>query len=170
MTIQELGSLGEFVAAVATVATLAYLALQIRQSTQTARAEATQAAIEGSASWNAMLAADAELNEPFWRGMAAPESLGATDARRFLNTLNVFLRRESLCYYLKSTGNMPDVLWQARVRSLSGVLNQPGTHFFMQVVGDTLPDDFRAFLSELLSRDSTMTDAARQMLQSRDEL
>jgi len=33
MTIQDLGSLGEFVAAVATVATLVYLAAQIRQNT-----------------------------------------------------------------------------------------------------------------------------------------
>jgi hypothetical protein len=32
VTIQDLGSLGEFVAAIATVATLLYLAIQIRQS------------------------------------------------------------------------------------------------------------------------------------------
>jgi hypothetical protein len=90
--------------------------------------------------------------------------------RRFFNTLNVFLRRESLCYYLTATGNMPDVLWQARVRSLSGVLNQPGARLFVEVAGDTLPDDFRAFLSEIFSRDSTMTDAARKMLASWDEV
>jgi hypothetical protein len=34
MTLQDLGSIGEFVAAVATVATLAYLALQIRYNTK----------------------------------------------------------------------------------------------------------------------------------------
>ena len=33
MTIQDLGSIGELVAAIATIATLAYLALQIRQNT-----------------------------------------------------------------------------------------------------------------------------------------
>ncbi len=37
MTIQDLGSLGELIAAVATVATLVYLALQIRQNTHTLR-------------------------------------------------------------------------------------------------------------------------------------
>ncbi len=37
MTIQDLGSIGELIAAIATVATLAYLAAQIRQNTKQAR-------------------------------------------------------------------------------------------------------------------------------------
>jgi hypothetical protein len=35
VTIQDLGSIGEFVAAIATLATLVYLAVQIRQNTRT---------------------------------------------------------------------------------------------------------------------------------------
>jgi hypothetical protein len=42
VTIQDLGSLGEFVAAVATVATLVYLSIQIRASNRLARAEASR--------------------------------------------------------------------------------------------------------------------------------
>ena len=42
MTIQDLGSLGELVAAIATVATLGYLSLQIRISNRLARAEASR--------------------------------------------------------------------------------------------------------------------------------
>ena len=38
MTLQDLGSIGEFVAAIATLATLVYLALQIRQNTREAQA------------------------------------------------------------------------------------------------------------------------------------
>ncbi len=40
MTIQDLGSLGEFVAAIATVSTLVYLAVQLKQSTGLAKATA----------------------------------------------------------------------------------------------------------------------------------
>ncbi len=40
MTIQDLGSIGEFVAAIATIATLAFLAIQIRHSNQAARTSA----------------------------------------------------------------------------------------------------------------------------------
>ena len=42
MTIQDLGSLGEFIAAIATVATLGYLAVQIRQNTKQAHLTATR--------------------------------------------------------------------------------------------------------------------------------
>lgn len=42
VTIQDLGSLGELVAAIATVATLIYLAIQIRASNRLARAEASR--------------------------------------------------------------------------------------------------------------------------------
>jgi hypothetical protein len=37
MTLQDIGSIGELVAAIATVITLVYLAVQIRQGTQVAR-------------------------------------------------------------------------------------------------------------------------------------
>ncbi len=42
LTIQDLGSLGELVAAAATVATLGYLSIQIRTSNRLARAEASR--------------------------------------------------------------------------------------------------------------------------------
>jgi hypothetical protein len=42
LTIQDLGSIGEFIAAIATVATLVYLAVQIRQSTKQARLTANR--------------------------------------------------------------------------------------------------------------------------------
>ena len=42
MTLQDLGNLGEFIAAVATVVTLIYLAIQVRASNRLARAEASR--------------------------------------------------------------------------------------------------------------------------------
>ena len=41
-TFQELGSLGEFIAAIATLITLVYLAFQIRQNTKISRAKLTK--------------------------------------------------------------------------------------------------------------------------------
>jgi len=46
VTIQDLGSIGELVAAVATVATLMYLAVQIRQNTRAVRGSAIQGMTE----------------------------------------------------------------------------------------------------------------------------
>ena len=46
MTIQDLGALGELVAAVAVVITLAYLTIQVRQVNSLARAQARQSMVE----------------------------------------------------------------------------------------------------------------------------
>jgi hypothetical protein len=50
VTIQDLGSLGEFVAAIATIATLVYLALQIRRNTTSVRAASR---LEIASGWRA---------------------------------------------------------------------------------------------------------------------
>ena len=60
MNIQELGSIGEFVAAIATVATLAYLALQIRQNTRALRHSALQTHKESIQQMIALIAASPE--------------------------------------------------------------------------------------------------------------
>jgi hypothetical protein len=70
MTIQDLGSIGEFVAAIATVGTLAYLALQIHQSNTTARAQARQTLIDTWASRNWELARDPRMLHAFAEGLS----------------------------------------------------------------------------------------------------
>lgn len=55
MTIQELGSIGEFVAAIATIATLVYLAIQIRQNTAQQRRDASVSIQQGQNSVVALL-------------------------------------------------------------------------------------------------------------------
>ena len=50
MTVQDLGSLGEFVAAIATVVTLIYLAVQIRRNTTSVRASSR---LEIASGWRA---------------------------------------------------------------------------------------------------------------------
>ena len=42
MTVQDLGSLGELIAAVATVTTLVYLAIQLKQNTRELRSQTFQ--------------------------------------------------------------------------------------------------------------------------------
>jgi hypothetical protein len=58
VTIQDLGSLGELIAAIATVATLIYLAIQIRASNRLARAEASRTPNSDLNSLNAAFGTD----------------------------------------------------------------------------------------------------------------
>ncbi len=62
MTLEDLGSAGEFIAAIATIATLAYLALQIRRNTTSVRAASRLEIASGWRAYNRLvLDSDARL-------------------------------------------------------------------------------------------------------------
>jgi len=101
VTIQELGSIGEFVAAIATLATLAYLAYQIRQSTKVARAELTKDLFLASRS--ALLEiAGSELLAKFAAEMSRPT--GELEAVRRYQFVNSFFRLYELYFNLSQQG------------------------------------------------------------------
>jgi hypothetical protein len=83
VTVQELGSLGELIAAIATVVTLIYLTTQIRQNNK-ALAEATSASVNASyASINSRISSDAQFAELFLRGRRDLHSLDPVECERF---------------------------------------------------------------------------------------
>ena len=61
VTIQELGSLGELIAAIATVATLGYLALQIRLNTKSVRGSTAQTIMEHDVALAGLVARHANI-------------------------------------------------------------------------------------------------------------
>lgn len=99
MTVQDLGSLGEFVAAIATVATLIYLASQIRASNRLARAEASRTPNSDLNSLNAAFGTD-----PIFRAAIREVLTGAS--RDELEQSD----RTLLDYYLISITNIQEQL------------------------------------------------------------
>ena len=83
MTLQDLGSIGELIAAVATVATLAYLALQIRQNTRALGHAEQRATLEDGNSWRANLIQNPEVAELYRRGLLDPNALDPIERLRF---------------------------------------------------------------------------------------
>lgn len=97
MSIQDIGSIGELIAAIATVATLFYLAVQVRHSSQaTERAnEFAQAnsihqinAMFNDLNWR--LAGDGELADIYTRALAG-ESLTPAETTRFTAFVNTYV-------------------------------------------------------------------------------
>jgi len=83
VTIQDLGSIGELIAAVATVATLAYLAVQIRANTRAVQAESRRTEIQTTAAIAQSLVADSEVARMFNAGLADFLGLSPEDRTRF---------------------------------------------------------------------------------------
>lgn len=97
MSLQDLGSLGELIAAVATVATLVYLAIQVRdnsravnRSNEFAQASSIHQITELFNELNWRLASDGELADIYTRALAG-EELSATEATRFQAFVNTYI-------------------------------------------------------------------------------
>lgn len=163
-----IAAIGDLVGAVGVIVTLIYLAVQLRQNTAASQLTAIQNSVENSARFSELLATHDDLARLFWRGLSDPDSLDAAEKRRFVGTLNVFMRREVVAFYLHREGVMPDHLWAARQAALTSTFNQPGLRMYLSVAGDTLPEDFRMFIDEISKHESTMTDSLRSLLTLRD--
>ena len=107
MTIQDLGSIGEFVAALATVATLIYLAVQIRQNTRSLRANAYQDTVRSSNDWAAFFVHHPETSKTFLKGITDPRSLDKAEALEFTHLIEIYLRNYSAAQKLARDGLIP---------------------------------------------------------------
>lgn len=163
MNWEALSALGEIASAIAVIVTLVYLSVQVRQNTKASRVAAVQAASENSSRFSELIAADPVLGEVFWRGLRDPGNLDPVQMRQFLSVLNIFIRREAVSFYLHMQGIMPDELWNARVASLRGAVNQPGMQLYLEAVGATLPADFREFLRRTVSQPAQISEEARRI-------
>jgi hypothetical protein len=83
MTIEELGNLGDFLAAIATIITLIYLALQIRQNTSLLKLSELRGIQDDADRWRSLLIENKDVASIYRRGLLDPESLDADDRLRF---------------------------------------------------------------------------------------
>ena len=110
MTIQELGSLGELVAAIATVLTLIYLAIQLRQNTKALRSQTFQQ-ISAQMGQNAeIITTNPELPDIFVKALSGAEELTATERVRLQGMFVMSMRRVEAVYVHRQLGSIDDEL------------------------------------------------------------
>lgn len=97
MTLQDVGSIGELIAAIATVATLVYLAIQVRdnsraldRSNEFAQAGSIHQITQSFNELNWRLAGDGELADIHTRALAG-EDLAPAEATRFVAFVNTYI-------------------------------------------------------------------------------
>jgi hypothetical protein len=90
MTIEQLGSLGEFLGSIAVLVTLIYLAIQIRQNTRQARAASRQSLIDTFYDFAWKMGSDEGVANIMFSGLSDFESLSDQEKFRFNNLLARF--------------------------------------------------------------------------------
>lgn len=126
MTLQDLGSLGEFVGALVLVASLAYVALQIRQNTRSLRTASFQALMQSSAWENRLMAQDAAVAELYLRGLDSYDELDSVDQWRFSGLMYNLIWHFEITLALHKEGVSTDTRLEAQLADVLGRLKRPG--------------------------------------------
>ncbi|MFT4817232.1 MAG: hypothetical protein ACJA1Q_002562 [Pseudohongiellaceae bacterium] len=107
MNFQDLGNIGELIAAICMVATLGYLAVQIRNSTNSTRVATLLTVNDSLTAINSALRSDGEFSDIWLRGLRDLESLSEVERVRFtahaLEVINLseyinLLEQQNLAY------------------------------------------------------------------------
>ncbi len=126
MTIQDLGSIGELIAALVTLATLVYLAIQIRQNTQTVRTTTYQAVLEASDRFNSLVLDNPELFRIYRSGLSDPSSLTDEERARFRLLVGQLMNVYETMFLQYERGTLDEDFWLARRSALRRLASEPG--------------------------------------------
>jgi hypothetical protein len=152
VTIQDLGSIGELIAAIATVATLLYLASQIRSNTISMKAEARRAARIDAAAATRLIAGSDGTAEVFRQGLADPKSLSATQKVRFQFLISevVFGPLETAEKEWRMGTTNREELDAARSH-VAPLLSSPGGQWFWELHRQEYASELQEYIDSLLS-------------------
>jgi hypothetical protein len=149
VTIQDLGSIGELIAAVATVATLGYLAIQLRANARGMAVEAIRAANAGSGMDAALcIANNAELADIFDRGLKDQGSLSSVESIRFTHIVMPMVQVSSGSYFEAKLG-MSSMFLTRTVEALR-FLRAPGGRTWWAKNKRVIDSDFAAWVETFL--------------------
>ena len=152
MTIQDLGSLGELIAAVATILTLGYLAIQIRQNTRTLQASALQSANESAQRVLSAVSQNHENAEIYHRGLGSFDELTPPERTHFtLMLLGIFSASEAM-YWNQRSGLLAAEIWDREVKVIRFYLQTPGGRGMWRIGRALYSDSFAQFVDAELEQ------------------
>jgi hypothetical protein len=144
MSLEDLGNIGEFVAAVAVLISLIYLALQIRQNTQQVNVNTTAVqqasfdqAIQAFARFREPMTRDQAVAELYLTGLRDPDALDPPERLRFRHLLmDLFLGYYSM--YLRAGDSVLNrEAWEANIPMVQVLLSYPGVAAWWEALHDT---------------------------------
>jgi len=139
MTIEQLGSLGEFIAAIATVATLAYLAIQVRLNAKTVRGAIAQGVIESEIAAAALIVQHADI---YRRGNASFSELNDTEKTVYAELVFIEITQMWNGFAQHQSGLMNDTVFTAFNTSWGNHMEKPGFRSVYANFRDEFPKDF----------------------------
>ena len=153
MTLQDLGSLGEFVAAIATLVTLVYLALQIKQNTREAQAASRNSVSQSFVDFCTHISSDIEITKLTRRGFIEPETLDDDETLRFDCIIMALLQSFESAFAQWQRHVLTDDDWEKWVVLIKQYMAQPGVQQFWIRGAPAFNPAFRGYVQDLGSEE-----------------
>ena len=151
MTLQDLGSIGELVAAIATVITLWYLAMQIRHGAQLVRHTQSQEFVRWRTDLLAPLVMDKETTALWLKGGENFHELDEADQRRLIFFEWRAISGWSHYFHMHRKGLLEEHQWQ----ELQGLFRRIGKRQAVRAtwreVRDGFDEEFRDFIDPYIA-------------------
>ena len=151
MTIQELGSIGELIAAIATIATLVYLAAQVRQNTRALHSSTFQGISEQMAQNVELIVAHSDVAALVVKGLNGMGSFSPEERIRFQSVLVMSLRRMEAIHAHAQLGSIDTKLIRGFERSIFQLLQTPGGAEWWATAKVTFNSQFSASVDSWLA-------------------
>ena len=151
MTIQDLGSLGELLAAIATIATLIYLARQIHQNTNQLMGEAIIEINSAERQLVDQLRADESLVNAFVNALNDWSSVSIQDQARVHLYLHPYARWCETCWMLWKRGALDETTYESRKAMTVLILKPSGAREWWNHVKMVYDPRFVAAIDQALN-------------------
>ena len=149
-TINELGSLGEFVSAIAVIASLIYVGIQIKQHTNTTRISTMQAHVDV---WNDIVSnfcQSPELASIWHRGITDISALNESEKVQFFAQNGLITRYYESSFLAWKEGVLDDRLWKGVNQTIADTMTYSGTREWWKIRRHWFYAEFREFVDEII--------------------
>jgi hypothetical protein len=153
MSLEDLGNIGEFVAAVAVVVSLIYLAVQIRQNTGSLRTSAYEHVATGAADLNARISESAELTKLVTLGGLDPDRLSPEERVRFMFLMFAIFGNLEFIFQQWQRGLIEPDAWDRWSQTIRYYTWQPGVRSWWAIKPAPFSESFTRYVeSECLGQ------------------
>ena len=153
MSLDDLGNIGEVVAAIGVVISLFYVGYQIRQNTRASRASSILAARQMANEFHHLLS-QPEMTDIYIKGLSEYPTMTSKERVQFQSLMNVlFSYFESL--YFNTIDLEHRQLTEEEAQNMIYHLNQPGSRRYWEQMGSLHGPDFVDWLNGLVRKGAT---------------
>jgi len=149
MSLEDLGNIGEFVAAIGVIASLIYLAVQIRHGSASVRATMFLTSSANQSEMTAHVYQDSEMARIFRVGQQGLESLTEDEQTRFVSFFATLFRTYEQMFQQDRMGLLDPEVWEARREAMLRFFKQPGVQSMWRMRRHAFSKSFRDLVDAL---------------------